>query len=56
MVVNKLIRIPVGENYENIKKANIRPFNITDLKKKTENEEDQEENYFTIDIKVPSGR
>jgi len=57
-------RIPTGENYERIKNADIKPFNITDLKKKkeeksekltTENETNEDE-YFSIQITIPSGK
>ena len=51
-------RIPVGENYEKIKKANIQPFDITDLrnKNKDKNNDKKNEEFFTIQIKIPSGR
>ena len=67
-------KIPIGENYEKIKKMKIKPLNITDLKnfKKNEikniihknnlnityedNESDGNDDYFTIDLKLPNGK
>lgn len=60
-------RIPTGENYERVKNADIKPFNITDLKKKkeeksqtqkvtTENNANNEDEYFSIQITIPSGK
>ena len=51
-------KIPIGENYEKIKKANIQPFDITDLrnKNKEKNNNKKNEDFFTIQIKIPSGR
>ena len=66
--MNFVYRIPIGENYERIKTADIRPFNITDLRKKKEKEEKAqkltteneatlpEEEYFSIQITIPSGK
>ena len=31
-------KIPTGDNYERLKKMNIQPFNITDMKKLKKNE------------------
>lgn len=54
----------MGENYEKIKKANIKPFDITDLKpkdkpikaeKKDKIREDSDD-YFSIQITIPSGK
>lgn len=53
-------RIPVGENWERVRKANIKPFNITDLNKKKEpkleKKEDNKDDYFSIEITIPSGK
>jgi len=56
-----LNEIPTGQNYEKIKKANIKAFNITDLNKKEnkivedENKEDND-NYFSIQVTIPTGK
>lgn len=68
---------PAGENYEKVKRMNIQPFNITDLRKQQdkelkemmtrtktdynneynvhENESDGNDDYFTIQVKIPNG-
>ena len=57
-------KIPTGENYEKIKKANIQPFDITDLRKKDQSKSknsssgtrSRNEDFFTIQIKIPNGK
>ena len=56
-------KIPTGENYEKVKKANIQPFDITDLRKKDGSKskysyrtKNKNEDFFTIEIKIPNGK
>ena len=47
----------IGQNYEKIKKKNIQPFNITDLKKNNDKKDfKKDEQFFTIQIKIPNGK
>ena len=47
----------IGQNYEKIKKKNIQPFNITDLKKNNDKKDfKKNEQFFTIQIKIPNGK
>ncbi len=47
----------IGQNYEKIKKQNIQPFNITDLKKNNDKKDfKKNEQFFTIQIKIPNGK
>jgi len=51
---------PNGENWENIKNANIQPFNITDLTRTEEDKEKftntEEEDFVSIDISIAKGK
>ena len=50
-------KIPCGENYEKIKRRSITPFNITDMKKKKKGRKNiQNEEFFTLQIKIPNGQ
>ena len=51
----KIEKIPCGENYDKIRKRNITPFNITDMKKERINKE-KDNNYFIMKIKIPNGQ
>ena len=55
-IKNLLEKIPCGENYEKIKKRSISPFNITDMKKKRRRKNQENEDYFTLQIKIPNGQ
>ena len=50
-------KVPCGENYEKIKKRSITPFNITDMRKKKERIENlRNDEFFTLQIKIPNGQ
>ena len=49
-------KIPIGENYEKLKRRAITPFNITDMRKKKRNKHIENEELFTLQIKIPNGK
>lgn len=50
-------KIITGQNYEKTKKEKIVPFDITDLKKKDDsNKDNSNKEFFTVQIKIPSGK
>lgn len=54
-----LFRVTTGDNWEKVKNAKIRPFNITDLKQKEkdfETNQNKDDEYFSIQITIPNGK
>lgn len=53
-----LFRVTTGENWEKVKNSWIKPFNITDLRPKDKESviENQDEEYFSIQITIPNGK
>ena len=49
-------KIPNGENYEKLKRRSITPFNITDMRKKNKDKKKGNEDYITLQIKIPNGK
>ena len=58
-IKNIIEKIPCGENYEKIKRRSITPFNITDMRKRYKNKQNnnnKKDEFFTLQIKIPNGQ